>query len=137
MRRFFSYYSFKMPIILSEKFEEFSYDPDEIAAWFSRFPDLSTVTQRPLKALPQRARIISYWGYYFWILYSLASLLVLSFSPLAGILGLAIGPFVTGGFMYIIPYSIHHFIKEPKRKAKKYTKKKRVQSKKPKTRQKR
>lgn len=133
MKRFFSYYAPYMPIVLAAKFDELAYNPDDIMTWYARLPNLSEIERKPFGSLPSKARLMAMWGYYFWIFYTLAGLAVLSFSPLAGIVAVAIGPFVAGGAMFALPYALWHTISEPKRKAQaRLTKKSRSKTSKPK-----
>lgn len=122
MNFFRHYFDLKMPLYLVRKLEQLEYDHDKFLSWYIKFPG-SIKGLRSLdkttKNLREKHRGFSSFlvvsGYYVWIVYLFACVMIFSLNPVIAIGGIMISPFLPAGTIYSQTYA-YNWIKNAKKK---------------------
>lgn len=115
MRRFLSYYHFKLPVFLAYMLQQVEYNPNKFLRWILRYPDLSTVMRRQTLVKTVKARLLIGFIGMFFAFYILLAVWYFLFSPALGFLTLLVTPWLVILLTYLTVLLAWLNFEEPRR----------------------
>jgi UDP-N-acetylmuramoyl-tripeptide--D-alanyl-D-alanine ligase len=116
MKKWFSYYSLRLPIILAYMLQQVEYNPTKFIRWVMRRPDLNRVMRRQTLVWTHKARVLVALISFFYLFYIIIAVWNLIILPIFGLITFLLTPFLLIFLTYLIVMAAWLYYEEPRRR---------------------